>query len=499
MAVSAQFSVTVRVELDARQEPLGKLTAKIAEAGGQLQGVDLVPGAGGEGKRVRQFTVDCRDAEHWEQVLRAIGSTRGAKVLGYTDRTFEMHKGGKIAQQNKYPLKTRDDLSMAYTPGVARVCQEIAADRTKAFEYTIKRNTVAVVSDGSAVLGLGDIGPEAAMPVMEGKAMLFKEFAGVDAFPICLDTKDPDEIVASVKLIAPTFGGINLEDISAPRCFEIEERLKAELDIPVFHDDQHGTAVVVMAALFNALKIVGKPIENLRVLMLGLGAAGVAVTKMMHASGVTDIIGCDRQGAISTERDDYKSGEMPEIKRWYAENSNPEHLDGGPNEVIEGCDLFIGVSGPGLIEASSLDKMNDDAIVFAMANPTPEVMPEDAEPFVRIMATGRSDYPNQINNVLCFPGVFRGALDAGAPRITEEMKLAAAMGIASVVTDDDLGEDYIIPSVFNRDVAPAVAEAVVEEAKREGIARFSEETGTFETVEAPVSGDGAGPQAPHVD
>jgi malate dehydrogenase (oxaloacetate-decarboxylating) len=493
MPASAQYSVTVRVELDARQEPLGKLTAQIAEAGGGLQSVDLVPGAGAEGKRVREFTIDARDPEHWEQILRSIGSTRGAKVLGFTDRTFEMHKKGKIEQHNKYPLKTRDDLSMAYTPGVARVCEYIAADRTKAFEFTIKANTVAVVSDGSAVLGLGDIGPEAAMPVMEGKAMLFKEFANVDAFPICLASNEPDEIVETVKLLAPTFGGINLEDISAPRCFEIEERLKRELDIPVFHDDQHGTAVVVMAALFNALKIVGKPIEELRVLMLGLGAAGVACTKMMQESGITKIIGCDRKGAISVDRDDYVNDEMPPMKRWYAENSNPERLTGGPNEVIEGCDLFIGVSGPGLLEAKSLEKMNDDAIVFAMANPTPEVMPEEAEPYVRIMATGRSDYPNQINNVLCFPGIFRGALDAGAPHITEEMKLAAARGIAEVVTDEDLSPDYIIPSVFNRDVAPRVASAVVKEAKEAGLARFSEETGAYEVLPdgADGSGDGA--------
>ena len=439
MPASAQYSVTVRVELDARQEPLGKLTAQIAEAGGALVSVDLVPGAGPEGKRVREFTIDANSPEHWEEILRGIGSTRGARVLGFTDRTFEMHKKGKIEQHNKYPLKTRDDLSMAYTPGVARVCEYIAEDKTKAFDFTIKANTVAVVSDGSAVLGLGDIGPEAAMPVMEGKAMLFKEFAQVDAFPICLDTNDPEEIIRTVKLMAPTFGGINLEDISAPRCFEIEDRLKEELDIPVFHDDQHGTAVVVMAALFNALKIVGKPIESLRVLMLGLGAAGVACTKMMQASGITQIIGCDRQGAISTDRFDYVDGGMSPIKRWYAENSNPEKLSGGPNEVIEGCDLFIGLSGPGLIEPDSLAKMNDDAIVFAMANPTPEVMPEDADQHVRIMATGRSDYPNQINNVLCFPGIFRGALDAGAPRITEEMKMAAARGIAEVVTDDRPG------------------------------------------------------------
>jgi malate dehydrogenase (oxaloacetate-decarboxylating) len=480
--VSAQFSVTVRVELDARNEPLGRLTAAIAESGGGLQSVDLVPGAGAEGKRVREFTIDARGPEHWEQILRSIGSIRGARVIDYTDRTFEMHRGGKIEQHNKYPLKTRDDLSMAYTPGVARVCTEIAGDRAKAFEYTIKKNTVAVVTDGSAVLGLGDIGPEAAMPVMEGKAMLFKEFAQVDAFPIALDTHDPDKIVEAVKLIAPGFGGINLEDISAPRCFEIEDRLRSEIDIPVFHDDQHGTAVVVMAALFNSLKIVGKPIESLRVVMLGLGAAGIACTKMMLNAGVTDIIGCDRRGAISTARDDYASDGMPAIKRWFAETTNPDRVQGGPNEVLEGADLFIGLSGPGLVDGESLAGMSRDAIVFAMANPTPEVMPEDAERHVRIMATGRSDYPNQINNVLCFPGIFRGALDAGAPAITEEMKLAAAKGIAAVVTDEDLNEDYIIPSVFDRDVAPAVAAAVVAEAKAAGIARVTEETGTFAAI-----------------
>ncbi len=480
--VSAQFSVTVRVELDARNEPLGKITAAIAEAGGGLQSVDLIPGAGSAGKRVREFTIDAQGPEHWEKILRAIGSTKGAAVLDYSDRTFEMHRGGKIEQQNKYPLKTRDDLSMAYTPGVARVCTEIAGDRSKAFEFTIKKNTVAVVTDGSAVLGLGDIGPEASMPVMEGKAMLFKEFANVDAFPIALDTNDPDEIVQAVKLIAPAFGGINLEDISAPRCFEVEDRLREELDIPVFHDDQHGTAVVVMAALFNALKIVGKPIESLRVVMVGLGAAGIACTKMLLAAGVTDVIGCDRRGAISTEREDYIAGEMSPIKSWFAETSNPDRVQGGPNDVLEGADLFIGLSGPGLVDPGSLAAMAPDPIVFAMANPNPEVMPEDAEPHVRIMATGRSDYPNQINNVLCFPGIFRGALDAGAPQITEEMKLAAAQGIAAVVTDEDLNEDYIIPSVFNRDVAPAVAETVVAEARRAGIARVKEETGTFSAI-----------------
>jgi len=479
--VSAQYSVTVRVELDARQEPLGKLTAAIAEAGGQLVGVDLIPGAGVEGKRVREFTVDAVDQPHWERILRGIGSIRGARVMEYTDRTMQMHRGGKVSVENKYPLKTRDDLSMAYTPGVARVCTAINQDRQLAFEYTIKKNTVAVVSDGTAVLGLGDIGPEAAMPVMEGKAMLFKEFAQVDAFPICLNTTDTDEIVRAVEMIAPTFGGINLEDISAPRCFEIEDRLKESIDIPVFHDDQHGTAVVTMAALFNALKIIDKPIEELRVLMVGLGAAGIAVTKMMLAAGLTHVVGCDRKGALSVTREDYQAGELSGIKKWFAENSNPDHLLGTPDEVIEGMDVFVGLSGPGIIQPESLGKMNRDPIVFAMSNPDPEVSPEEAAKYVRIMATGRSDYPNQINNVLCFPGIFRGALDAGAPQITEEMKMAAARGIADVV-GDDLSEDYIIPSVFDRDVAPRVAEAVVQEAKRAGDARFNVETGAFTSL-----------------
>ena len=401
--------------------------------------------------------------------------------MEYTDRTMQMHRGGKVSVENKYPLKTRDDLSMAYTPGVARVCTAINQDRQLAFEYTIKKNTVAVVSDGTAVLGLGDIGPEAAMPVMEGKAMLFKEFAQVDAFPICLDTTDTDEIVRAVEMIAPTFGGINLEDISAPRCFEIEDRLKESIDIPVFHDDQHGTAVVTMAALFNALKIIDKPIEELRVLMVGLGAAGVAVTKMMLAAGLTHVVGCDRKGALSVTREDYQAGELSGIKKWFADNSNPDHLLGTPDEVIEGMDVFVGLSGPGIIQPESLGKMNRDPIVFAMSNPDPEVAPEEAAKYVRIMATGRSDYPNQINNVLCFPGIFRGALDAGAPQITEEMKMAAARGIADVV-GDDLSEDYIIPSVFDRDVAPRVAEAVIQEAKRAGDARFNVETGAFASL-----------------
>jgi malate dehydrogenase (oxaloacetate-decarboxylating) len=365
-------------------------------------------------------------------------------------------------------LKTHDDLSMAYTPGVARVCTAIRNDPEQAFEYTIKRNTVAVVSDGTAVLGLGDIGPRAAMPVMEGKAMLFKEFGGVDAFPICLDTRDPDEIVTVVKAIAPGFGGINLEDISAPRCFEIEDRLRAELDIPVFHDDQHGTAVVVLAALLNALKLTGRRIEDIRIVIVGLGAAGVAVTKILIAAGARHIIGCDSRGAVHAERADYLDGSMHPVKRALAESTNLERRAGGVADVLDGADLFIGVSGARIVPATALAAMNPDPIVFAMANPDPEVAPEEASEYARILATGRSDYPNQINNVLCFPGIFRGALDVRAREITESMKTAAARAIAQIVPTEELREDYIIPSVFNREVAPAVAAAVAAQAAAGG-------------------------------
>lgn len=372
---------------------------------------------------------------------------------------FQMHEAGKISVVSKFPLQSKDELSMAYTPGVARVCEAIAESKSLAHKFTIKRNTVAVVTDGTAVLGLGDIGPEAAIPVMEGKAMLFKEFAGVDAFPICLATKNTEEIIRTVKAIAPVFGGINLEDISAPRCFEIEERLKAELDIPVFHDDQHGTAVVVMAALFNALRIVNKPIENIKVVISGVGAAGVACVKMMMQAGVTKIIGCDRSGAVYRGRTE----NMNVSKSWFAEHTNREGFRGSLREALAGADMVLGLSGPGLIRGEDLRVMARDAIVFALANPTPEVMPEDAAPYARVIATGRSDYPNQINNVLCFPGLFRGLLDVGAKTVNEEMKLAAARAIADLV-DGQLDERCIIPSPFDRRVAPAVAKAVREAA-----------------------------------
>ncbi len=472
---SAQYSLTIRVEIAHRPGMLGRVASAIGSAGGTIGAVDLVEVTGEH--TVRDITVDAPEQDDWARILGAIDGVDGARTVDTTDRTFLLHVGGKIEQHNKHPLKTRDDLSMAYTPGVARVCRAIHADPDKAFRYTIKRNTVAVVSDGTAVLGLGDIGPRAAMPVMEGKAMLFKEFAGVDAFPICLDTKDPDEIVAAVTAMAPTFGGINLEDISAPRCFEIEDRLKAALDIPVFHDDQHGTAVVVLAALLNAARLTDRRLGELRVLVVGLGAAGVAVTKILLAAGVGDVIGCDSRGAIHTDRPDYLDGSMNRMKHWYAEATNQERRAGGPADVIEGADLFIGLSGARVMPPEALGRMARDPIVFAMANPTPEVSPEEAAPYVRVMATGRSDYPNQINNVLCFPGIFRGALDVRAQDISEGMKMAAARAIAAIVGDDELREDYIIPSVFNREVVGAVAEAVAGEARASGDAKAGLELG----------------------
>jgi malate dehydrogenase (oxaloacetate-decarboxylating) len=472
---SAQYRLTIRVKLEDTQGILGLVTAAIGEAGGMVGAVDLVEAEGGHS--LRDIVVDASGQEHWEEIVAAIDALPGAEVIDTTDRTFLLHVGGKIEQHNKHPLKTRDDLSMAYTPGVARVSLAIAEDADRAFQYTIKRNTVAVVSDGTAVLGLGDIGPRAAMPVMEGKCCLFKEFAGVDAFPICLDTTDAGEIVRTVKLIAPAFGGINLEDISAPRCFEIEQQLKDELDIPVFHDDQHGTAVVVLAALLNAVKLTGRTLEDLDVLVIGLGAAGIAVTKILLAAGVRKIIGADSRGALHVKREDYLDGTMNAVKRWFAEATNPECRDGAPAEVIEGADLLIGVSGARALPVEALALMAPDAMVFAMANPNPEVHPEEAAPYVRIMATGRSDYPNQINNVLCFPGIFRGALDVRAPSITEERKMAAASAIAAIVEEAELREDYIIPSVFNREVAPAVAAAVAEQARAAGIALAGHEVG----------------------
>ncbi len=461
---SASYSLTIRVVVPSAPGSFARVAAAIGEAGGDLGAIDLVR-AGREGT-VRDVTVNAADSEHGKRIVEGVRALPGVEVQSISDRTFLLHLGGKIEVTPKSPVRTRDDLSMAYTPGVARVCMAIHEAPERAWSLTIKRNTVAVVSDGTAVLGLGDIGPEAAMPVMEGKAMLFKEFGGVDAFPLCLATKDVDEIVRTVKAVAPGFGGINLEDISAPRCFEIERRLREELDIPVFHDDQHGTAVVVLAAFLNALRVVDKRPEDVSVVIVGAGAAGIACTKILLAAGVQNIIGTDRQGAIHRNREG-----LDEFKRWYAENTNSQGFTGTSNEALRGADVFIGLSGPGAVSVDAVRDMADDAIVFAMANPTPEVPPEELAGHVAVIATGRSDYPNQINNVLAFPGIFRGALDVRASEINEEMKLAAGEALASVVSPDELSAEYVIPSVFNRDVGSTVAEAVAQAAIASGVAR----------------------------
>jgi malate dehydrogenase (oxaloacetate-decarboxylating) len=396
-----------------------------------------------------------------------------------TDRTFRIHQGGKIEIKNKVPVSTRDDLSMAYTPGVARVCMAIHEDSERVYDLTIKKNMVAIVTDGTAVLGLGDIGPEAAMPVMEGKAMLFKEFGNVDAFPICLNTKVPDEIILGVKWIAPGFGGINLEDISAPHCFEIEARLKKELDIPVFHDDQHGTAVVILAGLINALKLVGKRMGDVHVVVSGLGAAGIGSIRLLLAYGAKQIIGCDRKGILYRGRRE----NMNPVKKQIAEQTNPKMIRGPISKAMEGADVFIGLSQPGVIHLSDVKAMAKNPILFAMANPVPEIMPEEASRYVKVMATGRSDYSNQINNVLCFPGLFRGVFDCNAKEINHEMLFAAAHAIASIVEKDELREDYIIPSVLNRKVPEKVAYNVREAAIQTGAARFKQKNFLFKRME----------------
>ena len=462
---SASYSFTLRVKLSKQVGTLGALAIAIGSAGGDIGAVDLVAVVGDT--VLRDITVDAASSKHAEQIVATARQVEGIEVVSVSDRTFLMHQGGKIEVVSKMPLTTRDDLSMAYTPGVARICEAIHSSPELAYTLTIKKNMVAVVSDGTAVLGLGDIGPEAAMPVMEGKVMLFKEFGGVDAFPICLATKDVDEIVRTVKAISPGFGGINLEDIAAPRCFEIEERLREELDIPVFHDDQHGTAVVVLAAMINAIKLVGKEMADLKVVVNGVGAAGVACSKILMAAGVKNIIGCDTKGSIYAGRVE----NMNSMKDWYATHTNPHHEHGTIHDVIKGADVFLGLSAPGILTAEDLKNMAVKPIVFAMANPTPEIMPKDAAPYVAVMATGRSDYPNQINNVLCFPGIFAGALACRATQINEEMKMAAAAAIAGIITEGELQSEYIIPSVFDKRVVPAVAKAVEAAARQTGVAR----------------------------
>ncbi|MEO6051173.1 MAG: malic enzyme-like NAD(P)-binding protein [Pyrinomonadaceae bacterium] len=471
---NASYSLTLRVRIQNQPGKLGEITTAIGEAGGDIEGIDIV--SVGKDFLIRDITVNAASESHDEEIVDSVKDIDGVEVVNISDRTFLMHLGGKIEIMSKMQLKTRSDLSMAYTPGVARVCEAIAQDPEKVFNLTIKKNMVAVVTDGTAVLGLGDIGPAAAMPVMEGKCQLFKEFGGVDAFPICLDTKDPHEIVQTIKQISTVFGGINLEDISAPRCFEIEDRLKEELDIPVFHDDQHGTAVVVLAALINALKIVGKRMEDIKLVVNGIGAAGVACSKIVMAAGVKNIIGCDTTGALYEGRTE----NMNWVKDWYARNTNPNQEKGTIHDIIKGADVFFGLSAPGVIDENDLKNMAKDPIIFAMANPLPEIMPEDAAGLVAVMATGRSDYPNQINNVLCFPGIFRGALNCRASRINESMKLAAANAIADIIGPDELHPDYIIPSVFDRRVGEAVAERVEAAAYESGVARRQRSTSDSE-------------------
>ena len=464
-APSASYSLTVRLEILNKPGMLGRVTSAIGKAGGDIGAIDLV--VVGKTTITRDITFKARDEPHGQQVVDGIRTVQGVKVVNVSDRTFLMHLGGKIEVRGKMSVKTRDDLSMAYTPGVARVCMAIHHDPEKAYALTIKQNAVAVVTDGTAVLGLGDIGPSAAQPVMEGKALIFKEFAGVDAFPLCLATKDVGEIVAIVKAIAPVFGGINLEDISAPRCFEIEERLQRDLEIPVFHDDQHGTAVVVLAALLNALQIVKKRLADVRIVFTGAGASGIATAKLLMQAGAKHVTACDRAGTLYDGRVD----NMNPIKEWFAKHTNEKKIRGSVSDALKGADIFIGLSGPGVVALKDIKAMNRDPIVFAMANPIPEILPEEAGPYVRVMATGRSDYPNQINNSCCFPGFFRGMLDVRARRVNDEMKLAAAQALAAIVTREELGEEYITPSMFDSRVVPAVAAAVSEAAIRTGVAR----------------------------
>jgi malate dehydrogenase (oxaloacetate-decarboxylating) len=441
-----------------------RIVNAVGRLGGDLGGVDIVSA---EGSTItRDITVRSRSREHGEALVEAVRKIKDVKLVHISDRAFLLHLGGKLSIQNKVPVNTRDTLSQAYTPGVGRVCEALAANRRKAWQLTIKGNSVAVVSDGSAVLGLGNIGPEAAMPVMEGKAMLFKEFADIDAYPICLRTQDTQAIIETVANISTGFGGINLEDIAAPRCFEIEKALQDRLDIPVFHDDQHGTAVVVLAALLNGVRLLGKKLASQRVVILGAGAAGTAIAKTLQNAGVRDLIVCDREGPLEPKRRDLNAA-----KRLLAESTNPRQLRGKLGDALKAANVFIGVSGPGLLTVRLLRRMAPKPIVFALANPTPEIMPEDASKVAAIVATGRSDYPNQINNVLAFPGLFRGALNVRARHINEPMQLAAAKAIAGCIRPRQLHAEYIVPSVFNRRVVVAVSAAVEQAAIKSGVAR----------------------------
>jgi malate dehydrogenase (oxaloacetate-decarboxylating) len=462
---SPSYSITIRAEIENRIGMFAQIATAISQAGGDLGSVDIVRAE--KGKIVRDITVNARNEEHEKAIVKSIKKIAGMQVLRVMDRTFSAHRGGKIEIHSKLAIRDRNDLSMVYTPGVARVCMDIHDNKEHAYRYTIKGNSVAIVTDGSAVLGLGDIGPEAAMPVMEGKSMIFKEFADIDAFPIVLGTKEPEEIITTVRSISPSFGGINLEDISAPRCFEVESRLRKMLDIPVFHDDQHGTAVVVLAALINVGRLLKKDITKLRVVISGAGAAGAANAFMLSSYGVEDIVVCDRTGAIYTGR----KNNMTTYKKILARKTNLNKIRGCISEAVIGADVFVGLSAPNIVTPDDLNKMAKDRVVFALANPEPEISPEDALPLVRVLATGRSDYPNQINNMLGFPGIFRGLLDVRATGVNEEIKFAAAKAIAHTVKDDELHEDYIIPSIFDKSVVSAVAHAVAEIAKKTGLAR----------------------------
>jgi len=460
---SPSYTVTLRVQLPVHRRSAQRLVEAVADAGALVTGIDTVESL--EESLIVDVTCDCVNGAHVREVRHSIEMLVDTAVLKVSDATLQAHLGGKISVQLKNPLRTRQDLARVYTPGVARVCTAIAENPQEARRLTIKKNTVAVVTDGTAVLGLGDIGPEAALPVMEGKAALFKRFGNVDAWPVCLDTTDTEEIISIVRAIAPVYGGINLEDISAPRCFEIEERLREELNIPVFHDDQHGTAVVTLAALINALKVVGKNIEDVRIVVSGVGAAGSAIIRLLMLHGARDIIGCGRAGALGPFRE-----ETNPHRNWLAQHTNPRGVEGSLKDVLAGADVFIGVSSGNLLTGDDIATMADDAIVFAMANPTPEVDPPAAGEHAAVVATGRSDYPNQINNVLVFPGLFRGMLDAQASRIDDEMLHAAAVAVANVVTDEERNSNYIIPGVFDERVQSAVSKAVVEYATAQGAA-----------------------------
>lgn len=457
-------SVTLRLEMNTNEIKFGQVATAIFESGGDIIAIDVIQTS--QNTTVRDITITVVDTIDISKITETIQHLQGVTLVNLSDRTFLLHLGGKIETKLKTPIQNREDLSRVYTPDVARVCIAIYEEPRKAYTLTIKRNTVAIVSDGSAVLGLGNIGPYAAMPVMEGKSMLFKQLADVDSFPICLDTQDTEQIIATIKAIAPGFGGINLEDISSPRCFEIEQRLREDLDIPVFHDDQHGTAVVLYAALINALKLVNKSIHEIKVVVCGIGAAGIACSKILLSAGVKEIIGVDRDGALTAKKK-YENS----MWQWYAENTNPSLVEGTLQEVIKGADVFIGLSAGGLLHREDVMKMAENPIVFAMANPTPEIKPEEVEDIVAVIATGRSDYPNQINNVLCFPGIFRGALDCRATTINEEMKLAAAEAIAMSINDAERNRYYIIPSVFNQNVVTAIRDLVIKAAIRTGVAR----------------------------